>query len=149
MRVVVQRVSEARVEVENEIIGQIGIGILALVGLQPADDEKSMAYILDKLIGLRIFEDVEGKMNIALSDIEGGLLLVPNFTIYGDCKKGKRPSFINAANPEMARSLFQRFVIMAKERYNNIEVGQFQADMKVSLINDGPVTIIIDSDRII
>ncbi|MDA3845374.1 MAG: D-aminoacyl-tRNA deacylase [Vallitaleaceae bacterium] len=149
MRVVVQRVSEAKVTVDGVIVGEIDEGILVLVGLQALDDDKSMGYIINKLIGLRIFEDCEGKMNVSLSDRKGAILLVPNFTIYGDCKKGNRPSFISAAKPDAARILFERFVFMAKERYNYIETGTFQTDMKVSLINDGPVTLIIDSDRII
>lgn len=149
MRVVVQRVSEATVRVDGQVVGAISTGVMALVGLHDTDDLKSMTYILDKLIGLRIFEDDCGKMNLSTADVKGGILLVPNFTIYGDCKKGKRPSFINAAKPDHARDLFATLVDLAKEKYDTVESGVFQADMKVSLINDGPVTLIIDSDKVI
>ncbi len=146
MKVVVQRVKSAKVDVDLETIGEIEKGILVLVGFQVTDDESVIEYIIDKLIGLRIFEDEAGKMNISVKDIGGGILLVPNFTLYGDCRKGKRPSFISAAKPEDARQLFEIFVSLFKERYNQVEVGKFQADMKVSLINDGPVTLILEKD---
>lgn len=149
MRVVVQRVSEASVKVDGQVVGAISTGIMALVGLHETDDIASMTYVLDKLIGLRIFEDECGKMNLSTADISGGILLVPNFTIYGDCRKGKRPSFIKAAKPEQARELFAKLVELAKEKYETVETGIFQADMKVSLLNDGPVTVIIDSDKVV
>lgn len=149
MRVVVQRVSKASVTVDGVVVGDISKGILALIGLHDTDDLKSMTYIMDKLIGLRIFEDECGKMNLSTKDAKGGILLVPNFTIYGDCRKGKRPSFINAAKPDYARSLFESFVTLAKDKYENVETGVFQADMQVALVNDGPITVILDSDKII
>lgn len=149
MRVVVQRVSEAKVVVDGEVVGQIEGGIMALVGIKETDDQQTMTYIIDKLIGLRIFEDSDRKMNESIKDHDLGLLLVPNFTVYGDCRKGKRPSFVEASKPEVARQQFEAFVALAKERYNKVETGQFQADMKVQLVNDGPVTVILDSEKII
>ena len=149
MRAIVQRVSEAHVKVDGEILGAIDQGIMVLVGFNDTDNNKSLKYIMDKIVGLRIFQDDQEKMNLSVEHVNGGILIIPNFTLYGDCKKGKRPSFIAAAKPEHARDLFHSFVNMVKERYNDVEEGRFQADMKVHLINDGPVTVIIDSDKIV
>ena len=146
MRVVLQRVLEASVKVDDKCIGSISQGIVALVGFNDTDNEKTMSYALDKILNLRIFEDEEGKMNLSLIDLNLGLLIIPNFTLYGDCRKGRRPSFSTAAKVEDARNLYEKFINMSKEAYSIIETGEFQADMKVLLINDGPVTLLIDTD---
>lgn len=148
MRVVVQRVKKAKVVVDDLSVGKIDQGIMALVGFQETDDDEAMTYIIDKLVGLRIFEDKDGKMNESIKDHDFGLLIVPNFTLYGDCRRGKRPSFTGASKPDVARNQFKKFVALAKERYNHIETGQFQADMQVHLVNDGPVTVLLDSDKV-
>lgn len=147
MRAVVQRVLNAKVEVDGNVIADIDQGLLILLGVKDSDDHKVYEYMLDKIINLRIFEDDEDKMNLSLIDIEGDLLIVPNFTLYGDCRKGRRPSYIAAAKPDNARSIFNDFMNLAKDKYHKTQQGQFQADMKVSLINDGPVTLLIDSDK--
>jgi len=147
MRCVVQRVSKAAVRVNAETIGQINNGILALVGIENNDNDKDVLWLADKLLGLRIFEDRQGKMNLSLSDVDGGLLVVSQFTLHGDCRKGKRPSFSNAAPPEIAKSLFDMLVSMLKASGVKVETGQFQAKMEVELINDGPVTLLLDSKK--
>lgn len=147
MRAVLQRVSYASVKVNGEIVGKIGRGVLVLVGINSGDDKKVFRYITDKIINLRIFEDSEGKMNLSVKDLNGGVLIVPNFTIYADARKGRRPSFVMGAKPEEADGLFAEFVETAEEIYENIEKGIFRADMKVELLNDGPVTILLDSDK--
>lgn len=145
MRVVIQRVREARVEVETKITGQIGIGLLVLLGVGKNDTSGDADYLLDKVAGLRIFPDPSGKMNLSLTDIGGSLLVVSQFTLYGDCRKGRRPSFDHAAPPEKAERLYAYFVEMARNRGLRVETGIFQAMMEVHLVNDGPVTIIVDS----
>jgi len=147
MRAVVQRVSEARVEVNQETIGAIDKGLLVLIGIESSDNEQAYSYMIDKIINLRIFEDENDKMNLSLKDINGGLLIVPNFTLYGDCRKGRRPSYIAAAKPNEAEIKFKDFCKFAKESYSKVETGQFQADMKVHILNDGPVTLLIDSNK--
>jgi D-tyrosyl-tRNA(Tyr) deacylase len=147
MRAVIQRVTSARVSVDNEVIGQIGKGILVLLGISREDSEKEAIYLLDKTINLRIFEDVNDKMNLSLSDIAGELLVVSQFTLYGDARKGRRPSFIKAALPEEANNLYEFFVREAKKRIERVETGQFQAMMDVNLTNNGPVTILLDSEK--
>ncbi|NLI89372.1 MAG: D-tyrosyl-tRNA(Tyr) deacylase [Epulopiscium sp.] len=147
MRAVVQRVSEASVTVDNEVIGQIGQGLLVLVGIKASDSEKDMDYIINKLQGLRIFEDNDGKMNISVKDVEGSILIVPNFTLYGDARKGARPSFIAAGGIEEAHQKYDIFVEKLQSIDIPVEFGEFQADMQVNLINDGPVTILLDSDK--
>ena len=147
MRAVIQRVSSAQVSVEGSCIGKIDRGIVALVGFVSSDDEKTMDYMLDKIINLRIFEDVNGKMNLSLLDVEGGLFIIPNFTLYADARKGRRPSYAFAASPDEARDIFAKFVEKAKALSITVQTGIFQADMKVSMINDGPVTILLDSER--
>ncbi|MDH4284029.1 MAG: D-aminoacyl-tRNA deacylase [Gallionellaceae bacterium] len=136
----IQRVSEASVRVEGRIVGQIGRGLLVLVGVEKHDDEASAQRLLERILGYRIFPDESGKMNLSLTDIEGGLLLVPQFTLAADTRKGTRPSFSSAAPPELGAELFDHFVAAARERHPVVETGIFGADMKVSLINDGPVT---------
>ena len=140
MIVLMQRVSEASVTVEGRTVGQIGRGLLVLVGVEKLDDETSAKRLLERLLGYRVFPDAEGKMNLSLSDIAGELLLVPQFTLAADTHKGTRPSFSSAASPELGASLFGYFVAAARERYPNVAAGVFGADMKVGLINDGPVT---------
>ncbi|WP_304942076.1 D-aminoacyl-tRNA deacylase [Vallitalea guaymasensis] len=148
MRVVVQRVKHASVEVEGELIGEIGKGILVLVGFLDNDDMKVYDYMLDKIINLRIFEDEDDKMNLSVKDIEGEIIIVPNFTLYGDCRKGRRPSYSVAAKPDKARMIFDEFIKRANEKYDGIKQGMFQADMKVELLNDGPVTLLLDSEKV-
>jgi D-tyrosyl-tRNA(Tyr) deacylase len=147
MRAVVQRVSESKVSVEKEIIGEIGRGLLVLLGISTEDTEKDALYLLEKTLNLRIFEDAEEKMNLSLLDVKGELLVVSQFTLYGDGRKGRRPSFIDAAPPEKAESLYNFFVEEAKKQVTKVATGKFQAMMDVSLINSGPVTILLDSNR--
>jgi D-tyrosyl-tRNA(Tyr) deacylase len=147
MRAVVQRVTRASVEVSGAVVGEIGSGLLVLLGVSTADSTSSADYVVEKLIGLRIFEDDEGKMNRSVRDVGGAVLLVSQFTLYGDVRRGKRPSFDGAARPEQAKPLYE--YIAARIRQEGIEcaTGEFQAMMQVSLVNDGPVTILIDSDK--
>lgn len=145
MRAVIQRVSGASVTVENEVTGQIKRGLLVLLGVAPDDDEAKVQWLVDKITGLRIFPDDEGKMNRSLTDINGSLLVVSQFTLYGDCRKGRRPSFVDAAPPELAEQLYEKFVELAKGQGTHVETGRFRADMKVELINDGPVTLILEA----
>jgi D-aminoacyl-tRNA deacylase len=142
MKLIIQRVSEASVTVENKIVGEIGDGILVLFGAKENDGEVEIDWLVNKLINLRIFNDENNKMNLSVTDINGAILVVPNFTLYADCKKGFRPSFINAAKPDISEPLFNNFVNKLKTNSNlKIETGIFGADMKVSLVNNGPVTI--------
>lgn len=147
MRAVVQRVSFAEVVVEEKAIAHIDKGIIVLVGFKEEDSDKEINYIIDKILNLRIFEDSEDKMNFSIIDIKGEVLIVPNFTLYGDCRQGRRPSYSTAAKPESARVLFHNFELKITERFTNVKFGEFQADMKVTLLNDGPVTILIDSEK--
>jgi len=140
MIALIQRVSEARVVVNNQNIGEIQQGILAFIGVEKNDSETQVARLLDKVLSYRIFADVDDKMNLSVKDIEGGLLLVPQFTLAADTQKGCRPSFSSAAAPELGEKLFSQFIKQAKDKYQHIETGQFGADMKISLLNDGPVT---------
>ena len=148
MRAVIQKVSRAKVSVDGEIVGKIGAGILVLLGVSREDSERDAKYILDKTLNLRIFEDAEDKMNLSLLDINGELLVVSQFTIYGDARRGRRPSFIKAAAPEKAKQLYEFFVDEARKQIAKVETGKFQAMMDVELINDGPVTILLDSDKL-
>lgn len=146
MRVLVQRVSRAEVRVRDgngaaRVTGRIDAGLLLLVGFTHDDDDTRLAWMADKVIGLRIFGDREGKMNLALEDVEGGLLVVSQFTLYGDAVKGRRPSFIDAARPDMAEQLYERFMLLLEERGARVERGEFGAMMDVELVNDGPVTL--------
>jgi D-tyrosyl-tRNA(Tyr) deacylase len=147
MRAVVQRVSRAKVTVENEIVGQIGNGLLVLLGVSGDDTEKDALYLVEKTLGLRIFPDAEGKMNLSLLDTQGELLVVSQFTLYGDARKGKRPSYIEAAPPDLANRLYEFFVAEARNQIAKVETGKFQAMMDVELVNDGPVTILLDSRK--
>jgi len=136
----IQRVSEANVAVDGNTVGQIGRGLLVLVGVEKHDDEESARRLLDRLLGYRVFPDAQGKMNLSLTDIGGELLLVPQFTLAADTRKGTRPSFSSAASPELGAALFEYFVATARQRPLKVQSGVFGADMKVSLVNDGPVT---------
>ena len=147
MRAVVQRVSRARVTVEARSVGQIERGLLVLLGVSSGDAEKDAEYLADKVAGLRIFEDAEGKMNRSVGDIGGSVLAVSQFTLYGDARRGKRPSFDAAARPERARTLYEHFVEHVRSLGLRCETGQFQADMQVELVNNGPVTILMDSEK--
>lgn len=148
MRAVVQRVSRASVTVEGETNGKIGKGLLVLLGVSADDEEKDAVYLLDKIINLRIFNDNEGKMNLSLVDISGELLVVSQFTLYGDARRGRRPSYIEAAQPEKANALYEFFVAEARKQIETVETGRFQAMMEVELVNDGPVTILLDSRKL-
>ena len=146
MRIVIQRVREASVKINDEIVGEIQQGLLVLLGIEHVDSELDADYLIQKLIHLRIFGDEEGKMNLSVSDISGDLLIVSQFTLFADTKKGNRPSFIRSARPEQARPLYDYFLSQLKKLFiGKIENGFFGANMQVELINDGPVTIIIDS----
>ena len=145
MRVVIQRVKEARVEVGGQVIGAIGPGLLALVGIAKTDSEKDADYLVEKVLHIRIFPDSEGKMNRNVGEAGGSLLVVSQFTLYGDCRKGRRPSFDLAAGPQEAADLYRYFVNAAKKSDVSVQTGVFQASMQVHLVNDGPVTLICDS----
>ncbi len=149
MRVVIQRVKWAKVSAQGRVTGEIEKGIMALVGIAPEDDVPELKAVAEKMIGLRIFEDEEGKMNLSLSDVDGGLLAISQFTLYADCRKGKRPSFSGAAGGQIAKLRYEQFVGICDEiTGKKTETGEFGADMQVELLNDGPVTIIIDSDNL-
>ena len=148
MRAVLQRVQKGSVTVEGKIIGEIGRGIMVLFGMMESDDKKVIEYMLDKVINMRIFEDEAGKMNLSLLDIKGELLIVPNFTLYGDARKGRRPGYSSGASPQKARDIFEQLVEYAKTLpIQKVATGEFQADMKVEIRNDGPVTILLDSEK--
>lgn len=149
MRAVVQRVSRASVLVDGELTGSIGAGLLVLLGVAAVDVERDADYLVEKILHLRIFDDEEGKMNLSLLDTGGALLVVSQFTLYGDTRRGRRPSFINAAPPAEADRLYQYFVARARDQVSRVETGRFQAMMDVELVNAGPVTIIIDSEKTI
>ena len=141
MRVLLQRVSRAEVRVGARVTGRIDGGFLLLVGLTHADDENALLWMADKVIGLRLFADADDKMNLALADVGGALLVVSQFTLYGDAAKGRRPSFVDAARPEVAIPLYERFLALLRERGVRVETGEFGAMMEVELVNDGPVTL--------
>ena len=145
MQAVIQRVTESEVHVDNQTIGRIGPGLLVLLGVSRADEEKDADYLADKIAHLRIFEDDDGKMNRSLVDTGGEMLIVSQFTLLGDCRKGRRPSFVQAAPPEKAERLYDYFVYQVKLKGVSVATGQFQAKMAVSLVNDGPVTLILES----
>ena len=147
MRAVIQRVSRAKVEVEGRITGQIGKGLLVLLGVGQGDSPKEADYLLEKIINLRIFEDAGGKLNLSLLDIRGQLMVISQFTLYADCRKGRRPSFTDAAPPGEARKLYDYFVDAARTRGLKVATGIFQALMEVELVNLGPVTILLDSSK--
>jgi len=148
MRAVVQRVKHASVTVDGKIVGRIDKGFLVLLGVSVDDTEVDTRYCVEKILNLRVFEDGDGKMNLSLLDIGGELLAVSQFTLYGDTRRGRRPSFISAAPPEAANRLYEYFVSECRKQIDRVETGRFQAMMDVELINDGPVTILIDSQKI-
>jgi D-aminoacyl-tRNA deacylase len=148
MRAVVQRVSRCRVTVDGNVVGEIGTGLLVLLGVSKADNEAAADYLVEKIIGLRIFEDAQEKMNLSVQDCGGAVLVVSQFTLYGDVRRGKRPSFDAAARPEEAKRLYDYFVGKVRAAGLRCEIGQFQAMMEVELVNSGPVTIMLDSEKV-
>ena len=147
MRAVIQRVNRAQVRVEGKIAGEIARGLLVLLGVGRGDTLKEADYLLDKILNLRIFEDAEGKMNLSLLDVGGELMVISQFTLYADCRKGRRPSFTDAGSPEQAKALYEYFISQARSRGLIVASGVFQALMEVELVNFGPVTILLDSSR--
>ena len=148
MKFVIQRVKHASVTVDNQVIGKIKEGFMVLIGVCEEDDKTIADKMVKKLIGLRIFKDENGKTNLDLHSVGGELLLISQFTLYADCKKGNRPSFINAANPEKANALYEYIISECKKQVEVVEKGEFGADMKVELLNDGPCTIVLDSKEL-
>ena len=149
MRAVVQRVRNASVTVGDELIGEIGPGVLVLLGVATGDQKSDADYLIEKIVNLRIFEDADDKMNLSLLETGGGLLAVSQFTLYGDTRRGRRPSFVKAARPDEADRLYNYFVETARRHVKNVATGRFQAMMDVDLVNSGPVTIILDSEKTI
>jgi D-tyrosyl-tRNA(Tyr) deacylase len=147
MRAVVQRVSQASVEVEGQTVGRIDRGMVVLLGVAVDDQPADAEALADKLLGLRIFDDQQGKMNLALAEVEGQVLVVSQFTLLGDCRKGRRPSFTDAAPPELAERLYEHFVELLRSRGVTVATGQFRATMALALVNDGPVTLLVDTRR--
>ncbi|GAB3828758.1 D-aminoacyl-tRNA deacylase [Pontibacter rugosus] len=148
MRVVIQRVTQATVEIEGKVKGQISLGLLLLVGITADDTEEDLKWMAGKIAGLRIFSDADAKMNLSLQDVQGDALLISQFTLYASTKKGNRPSYVNAAPPAVAVPLYERFVVLMEQALGKpVQTGEFGADMKVSLLNDGPVTIIMDTKQ--
>lgn len=147
MRAVVQRVSKASVSVEDAVVGAIGNGLLVLLGVSKNDTSAAADYLIEKLLGLRIFEDAEGKMNLSVRETGGAVLVVSQFTLFGDVRRGKRPSFDEAARPEQARHLYEYVIAQIRAQGVECSTGEFQAMMQVSLVNDGPVTILLDSEK--
>ncbi len=146
MRACIQRVSQARVVVDGEITGEVGLGLLVLLGVAQRDTDAELTWLADKIVGLRIFEDDQGKMNRSLAEVGGGMLVVSQFTLYGDCRKGRRPSFVAAAPPEQAQQMYDQFVEHVGRQGVSVATGRFRAHMQVELTNDGPVTIWIDTE---
>lgn len=149
MRAVVQLVNHASVTVEGEVTGAIKKGFLVFLGVAEGDTEKDLQYIIDKVVGLRVFEDEAGKMNLSVKDVDGAILAVSQFTLYGDCRHGKRPSFTQAARPEFANELYEKFVAGCRAAGLAVETGRFRTHMLVALENDGPVTILLDSSKLL
>jgi len=147
LRAVIQRVSRARVSVASETVGRIGQGLVALIGVESDDGQEDVRYIADKIAGLRVFEDADGKMNRSVQETGGGVLAVSQFTLLGDCRKGRRPSFTTAAPPDRAEALYLRVVELLEEQNIPVALGRFRAHMDVDITNDGPVTILLDSRR--
>ena len=148
MRVVVQRVDKTSVSVAGQVVSSIGKGILVFLGIEKGDGLKDADYLLEKVINLRIFEDSGGKMNLSLLDISGEMLVVSQFTLLGDCRKGRRPSFINAEDPIEAKLLYEYFINQGQDKMERVSSGEFQAMMKIEIVNDGPVTILLDSRKV-
>ena len=148
MRAILTRVKSASVEIDGNIVGQIGQGFLILLGVGPEDNEEKCRYLCEKALGLRVFEDENGKMNKSLADVGGQVLVVSQFTLYGNCRKGRRPSFTDAANPELGNHLYEYFLSCCEDLGYPPQHGQFGADMQVASVNDGPVTLILDTDQL-
>ena len=148
MRFIIQRVSNSKVTIDNEIRGQIGKGFMVLIGGGESDTKDIADKMIHKMINLRIFEDENGKTNLGLKDVGGSLLLISQFTLYADCKRGNRPSFVKAGAPDMAKELYEYIISKCKEEIEIVEQGEFGADMKVELLNDGPFTVLLDSDEL-
>lgn len=146
MKVILQRSKQASVTINNEVVGQIDKGFVLLVGIGPDDTEKELKWMADKIAGLRIFEEAEGKMDLDITQVGGAILSVSQFTLFADCRKGRRPNFMGAAKPDMASRLYDHFNMLLREKGLQVETGKFGEMMEVSLINDGPVTIILDTD---
>ena len=148
MKFVIQRVTHASVTVDGAVLGKIEKGFMVLIGVEDSDTQAVADKMISKMLGLRIFEDEAGKMNLALKDVGGGLLLISQFTLYADCKKGNRPSFVRAGKSDMAEPMYEYIIEKCREQIENTQKGQFGADMKVDLLNDGPVTIVLDSHEL-
>lgn len=148
MKFVIQRVSEASVKIDGEVVGQINKGFMVLIGVGQNDTKEVADKMVKKMTGLRIFEDENGKTNLSLADVGGELLLISQFTLYANCKKGNRPSFIESGSPQMAEELYEYIIAKCKENIPSVQRGSFGADMKVSLVNDGPFTIVLDSEQL-
>ena len=148
MRIVIQRVTSAKVTIEERVAGQIADGFLVLIGVADSDTTEIADKMIRKMLGMRIFADEQGKTNLSLADVNGQLLLVSQFTLYADCKKGNRPSFIKAGKPDMANAMYEYIISECRKQILVVETGEFGADMKVELLNDGPFTILLDSDEI-
>ena len=147
MRVVVQRETSSKVIVDNKVVGEINKGLNLLIGFSKEDTDEDLLYLKDKIVNLRIFEDDNEKMNLSLLDVKGDILAISQFTLYGDCRKGRRPNFMEAEGGDRARALYERFVELLRETNLKVETGEFGAHMKVDILNDGPVTIILDSKK--
>lgn len=148
MKACIQRVQWAKVRVRDEVVGEIGPGFLVLLGIAATDTEKELQTLADKVVGLRVFEDGEGKMNLSIQDIRGGILIVSQFTLLADCRKGRRPSFTDAAPPQMAEAMCDQFVNLIRASGVNVATGRFREHMEVELLNDGPVTILLDTEEL-
>lgn len=148
MKFVIQRVNEASVAIEGNVVGKINKGFLVFIGVSNADTKETADKMIKKLIGMRIFDDENGKTNLALADVEGELLLISQFTLYANCKKGNRPSFMDAGAPDMANEMYEYIIYECKKQVTVVETGEFGADMKVSLENDGPFTVVLDSNEL-
>ena len=148
MRFVIQRVMNSKVTIDGKIRGQIGKGFMVLIGVGEGDTVETADKMIHKMINLRIFEDENGKTNLGLKDVSGSLLLISQFTLYADCKRGNRPSFVEAGDPDMAKSLYEYIISKCKNEIEVVEQGEFGADMKVELVNDGPFTVLLDSDEL-
>jgi D-tyrosyl-tRNA(Tyr) deacylase len=148
MRAVLQRVTSASVRIDDEVVGEIAAGLVVLLAIGVDDTERDVEYMLEKIVGLRIFDDQSGQMNLSIIDVDAELLVVSQFTLFGDVRRGRRPSYSHAAPPELAERLYQEFVEMAKLRLRKVATGGFRKTMKVELVNDGPVTILLDSRKL-
>ena len=149
MKFLIQRVTEASVSVDDQMIGQIGKGFLVFIGINQTDTKEIADKMVKKLLGLRIFEDENGKTNLDLQTVSGGLLLISQFTLYADCRKGNRPSFVHAGSPEKANELYEYIIACCRQKVHEVQTGSFGADMKIRLLNDGPFTVMLDSDEIL